>query len=99
MPDDESGRTNPLISSIAYTPAVKAAQERLGSRRVYAKMEARGEERPWQDTVTPELAEFVAQRDSLQPGHGLSRRAAIRAAQRRTKGVHQGARRPHTGLC
>ena len=68
MPDDESGRTNPLISSIAYTPAVKAAQERLGSRRVYAKMEARGQERPWQDAVTPELAEFVAQRDSLYIG-------------------------------
>ena len=44
MPNDESSRTNPLISSIAYTPAVRAAQERLGSRRVYAKMEARGEE-------------------------------------------------------
>ncbi len=68
MPQDQPGSTNLLISSIAYTPAVKSAQERLGSRRVYAKMEARGEERPWQDLVTPELAEFVAQRDSLYLG-------------------------------
>ena len=68
MPQDQPSSTNPLISSIAYTPAVQAVQERLGSRRVYAKMEARGEERPWQDSVTPELAEFVAQRDSLYFG-------------------------------
>ena len=68
MPHGQPGSTNSLISSIAYTPAVKAAQERLGSRRVYAKMEARGEERPWQDAITPELAEFVAQRDSLYLG-------------------------------
>ena len=68
MPQGQPGSTNPLISGIAYTPAVKAAQEKLGSRRVYAKMEARGEERPWQDAITPELAGFVAQRDSLYLG-------------------------------
>ena len=56
------------ISSIAYTPAVKTAQDQRGSRGAYAKMEARGEQRPWQDTVTAELAEFVAQRDSLYLG-------------------------------
>ncbi len=65
MTRDQPGSTTPLISSIAYTPAVKSAQEQRGSRGAYAKMEARGEERPWQDLVTPELAEFVAQRDSL----------------------------------
>ena len=68
MPQDQPGSTSSRISGIAYTPAVKAAQERLGSRRVYAKMEARGEERPWQDTITPALAKFVAQRDSLYLG-------------------------------
>ena len=68
MPEDQPDSTNPLISSIAYTPAVKAAQEQRGSRRVYAKMEARGEERPWQDAVTPELAEFIAQQDTLYLG-------------------------------
>ncbi len=46
----------------------KAAQDQRGSRGTYAKMEARGEQRPWQDTVTAELSEFVAQRDSLYLG-------------------------------
>ncbi len=65
MPQGQPGSTTRLISSIAYTPAVKAAQEKRGSRRAYAKMEQRGEQRPWQDAVTPELAEFIAQRDTL----------------------------------
>ena len=56
------------ISDIAYTPAVKAAQERLGSRKAYANMEKRGEQRPWDDIVTPELSEFIAERDSLYLG-------------------------------
>ena len=68
MPQDETRKAKHLISNIAYTPAVQAAQERQGSRRVYAKMEERGEQRPWQDTVTAELAAFIAQRDSLYLG-------------------------------
>ena len=56
------------ISDIAFTPAVKAAQERLGSRRAYAKMEERGKQGPWYDTITSDLAEFVAERDSLYLG-------------------------------
>ena len=68
MPQDKTRSATHLISSVAYTPAVEAAQERLGSRRVYAKMEERGEQRPWQDTVTAELAAFIAQRDSLYLG-------------------------------
>ncbi len=51
MPQGQPGSANSPISSIAYTPAVKAAQELRGSRRVYAKMEERGEQRPWEDTV------------------------------------------------
>jgi len=50
------------ISDIAFTPAVKAAQEERGARTAYAKMEQRG---GWNSTVTPELAEFIAERESL----------------------------------
>ncbi len=49
-------------SDVAFTPAVKAAQEKRGSRTAYAKMEQRG---GWQTVVTPELAEFIAERDSF----------------------------------
>ena len=49
-------------SDIAFTPAVKAAQQLRGSRKVYARMEQRG---GWQERVTTDLAEFIAQRDSF----------------------------------
>lgn len=41
----------------AFSPAVKAAQERKGSRAAYAGMEM-------QDRITPDLAAFIAERDS-----------------------------------
>ena len=50
------------ISDIAFSPAVKAAQEQRGSRGAYARMEQRG---GWQNKVTADLAEFIAQRDSF----------------------------------
>lgn len=50
------------ISDIAFTPAVKAEQERRGSRSGYADMERMG---GWNDRVTPELEQFIAQRDSF----------------------------------
>ena len=50
------------VSDIAFTPSVKAAQSRRGSRASYLRMEQRG---GWQQKVTPELADFIAQRDSL----------------------------------
>ncbi|MCZ6698267.1 MAG: pyridoxamine 5'-phosphate oxidase family protein [Planctomycetota bacterium] len=50
------------VSDIAFTPSVKAVQERLGSRRGYSSMEQRG---GWSDVVTPELAQFVAERDTM----------------------------------
>ncbi|MDA2925528.1 pyridoxamine 5'-phosphate oxidase family protein, partial [Acidobacteria bacterium AH-259-L09] len=56
------------ISEIGFTPKVKAAQEKRGSRASYAKMEQRGDQGPWRDVVTPELAEFIAERDSLYLG-------------------------------
>jgi uncharacterized protein len=48
-------------SDVAFTPAVKAVQERRGSRKAYRRMEERG---GWQTRVTPELAAFLAERDS-----------------------------------
>lgn len=50
------------VSDIAFTPAVKAIQERLGSRRGYAGMEARG---GWSDVVTEELREFLSEQDTI----------------------------------
>lgn len=52
-------------SDIAFTPAVKAIQNQKGSRSGYARME-RGE--GWQTTVTPELAEFLADLDMFYLG-------------------------------
>jgi hypothetical protein len=51
-----------IVSDIAFTPAVKGVQERLGARAGYAKMEQKG---GWRNTVTPDLAAFIAERDSL----------------------------------
>jgi uncharacterized protein len=49
-------------SDVAFTPTVKAEQERRGSRAAYAKMERNG---GWESRVTPELATFLAERDSI----------------------------------
>ncbi|MDR4460295.1 MAG: pyridoxamine 5'-phosphate oxidase family protein [Nitrospirales bacterium] len=51
-----------VISDIAFTPAVKAVQAWLGSRQHYANMEKR---ESWSDTITPELADFLRERDSF----------------------------------
>ena len=50
------------VSDIAFTPTVKAVQERLGSRKGYSSMEQRG---GWNDVVTPELATFIGERDTM----------------------------------
>ena len=50
------------ISDIAFTPSVKAVQERLGSRNMYTRMEQRG---GWQEVITADLAGFIKERDSL----------------------------------
>ncbi|MHC5065618.1 MAG: pyridoxamine 5'-phosphate oxidase family protein [Planctomycetota bacterium] len=50
------------VSDIAFTPAVKAIQERLGSRRSYASMEERG---GWSSEISADLAAFIAERDSF----------------------------------
>ncbi len=50
------------VSDVAFTPSVKAVQERLGSREGYASMEQGG---GWRDRVTPELAAFIGERDTM----------------------------------
>jgi len=49
-------------TEVAFTPAVKEIQARLGSRAQYARLEAKG---GWRDRVTPDLAAFLATRDSF----------------------------------
>jgi predicted pyridoxine 5'-phosphate oxidase superfamily flavin-nucleotide-binding protein len=49
-------------SDIAFTPTVKAIQQRLGSRESYQRME---QGNGWQTRVTPELAAFIAERDTF----------------------------------
>jgi predicted pyridoxine 5'-phosphate oxidase superfamily flavin-nucleotide-binding protein len=52
-------------SDVAFTPAVKGIQSRKGSRASYARVE-RGD--GWQTTVTPDLAEFLADLDMFYLG-------------------------------
>ena len=49
-------------SDIAFTDAVKKIQKRKGSRDIYANMEQRGS---WQDTITKQIADCIAERDSF----------------------------------
>jgi len=49
-------------SDIAFTPAVKAQQNRLGSRQAYARWE---ESRGFQREISEELTHFIAERDSF----------------------------------
>ncbi|GBF79542.1 pyridoxamine 5'-phosphate oxidase family protein [Aphanothece sacrum] len=53
------------FTEIAFTPAVKEAQEKRGSRQIYAKFEQHG---PDNDTVTPEIAQFIANLDGFYFG-------------------------------
>ncbi len=53
------------ISDIAFTQSVKSVQERLGSRKQYARIDQRG---GWKDIVTQDLAEYIAERDSFYLG-------------------------------
>jgi predicted pyridoxine 5'-phosphate oxidase superfamily flavin-nucleotide-binding protein len=52
-------------TDVAFTPAVKAQQERLGSRAGYARWE---ESRGFGREVSDDLARFVAERDSFYLG-------------------------------
>jgi len=46
---------------VAFTPSVKAIQARRGSRDAYERREAKG---GWPTTITPDLAAYIAERDS-----------------------------------
>jgi predicted pyridoxine 5'-phosphate oxidase superfamily flavin-nucleotide-binding protein len=48
-------------SDVAFTPSVKAVQERKGSRAAYRRVEERG---GWRTKITPDLVAFLAERDS-----------------------------------
>lgn len=50
------------VSDIAFTPTVKAIQERRGSRQSYQKMEQGS---GWQHEVTPQLGEFLSDLDTF----------------------------------
>jgi cob(I)alamin adenosyltransferase len=66
---------------VAFTPSVKAVQERRGSRRSCARLDENG---GWNNTVTPDLAAFIAQRDSLFCATASAARSAVRSASRRS---------------
>lgn len=51
-----------FVSDIAFTPQVKAEQQKRGSRGGYAKMEQKG---GWSDRITDDLAAYLAARDSF----------------------------------
>jgi predicted pyridoxine 5'-phosphate oxidase superfamily flavin-nucleotide-binding protein len=48
-------------SDVAFTPSVKAVQERKGSRPAYRRIEERG---GWRTKITADLVAFLAERDS-----------------------------------
>src|ERR1700694_4222551 len=49
-------------SDVAFTPTVKAIQDRKGSRRAYRRMEEGGS---WETRITPELTEFIGKQRSI----------------------------------
>jgi len=49
-------------SDVAFTPTVKAIQDRKGSRDRYARMEEKG---GWSDRITPDLARYLSERDTI----------------------------------
>ena len=49
------------FGDLAFTPAVKATQERLGSRQIYARLEGR----TTKTQIGPDEAAFIAARDSF----------------------------------
>jgi hypothetical protein len=54
-----------IVSDVAFSPSVKSVQQRRGSRDAYARMEQKA---GWSDRITPELAAFIAERDSFYLG-------------------------------
>ena len=63
-----------LVSDIAFTPSVKAVQERKGSRGAYAKMDEKG---GWTDVITDDLAAFIGAQDSYIANQFASRALSL----------------------
>lgn len=57
--------TSKPTTDVAFSATVKAIQTRKGSRSHYAKVEQRG---GWESRITPEIAAFIAERDSFYLG-------------------------------
>jgi len=53
------------FTQIAFTPTVKAIQDKYGSREMYARLEASDTEN---DTLIPRVRDFIADRDSFYLG-------------------------------
>jgi len=53
------------FGAIAFTPAVKAMQEKMGSRENYERFVAKGTDN---NTITPDLAEFIASMEGFYLG-------------------------------
>ena len=53
------------FGTIAFTPAVKAMQEKMGSRENYERFVAKGADN---NTITPDLAEFIASMEGFYLG-------------------------------
>lgn len=51
-----------FVSDVAFTPSVKAEQQKRGSRAGYQKAV---EKRDWRNTVTDDLRAYIAERDSF----------------------------------
>ncbi len=62
MAGPEAPMSEPPSSDIAFTATVKAIQDRRGSRRGYAAMEAKG---GWKRRITPDLEAFIAAQRSV----------------------------------
>jgi uncharacterized protein len=60
--DPVPAQSSLYASDVAFTPTVKALQDRKGSREAYARMEHNGS---WRSTITPDLAEFIAAQTSV----------------------------------
>ena len=52
----------PSPGDVAFGPAAKAWQTRFGSREAYERRDEKG---AWRTAITPELAAFIAERDSF----------------------------------
>jgi predicted pyridoxine 5'-phosphate oxidase superfamily flavin-nucleotide-binding protein len=63
FPEISTMRNTP--SDVAFTPAVKAIQERKGSRQTYARRERN---HGWQSRVTADVAEFLSDLDMFYLG-------------------------------